>query len=329
MTSLMNGSVHTIPQLVRELLEGNRRALARIISIVENDDEQKYAFLQSLYPYTGRAYVIGITGAPGSGKSSLADRLLKELRAQAYTAAVIAVDPTSPFTGGAILGDRIRMQDHALDPGVFIRSMGARGNLGGLSRATREAVQVLDAFGKDYILVETVGVGQSEVDIVKMADTTVVVLTPAGGDSVQTIKAGIMEIADIFVVNKADLPGAGRAASDINQMLELKERRCGWRPPVLPTDSVRDEGISILWQRILDHRQYLEQSGRLNQARKEQVKRELTEQVEHLVKNKVWEQIRLKAPLEQLIEEIVKRRRDPYSVARDLLSMIDIPVDDF
>jgi LAO/AO transport system kinase len=324
----MNGSVHTIPQLVRELLEGNRRALARIISIVENDDEQKYAFLQSLYPYTGRAYVIGITGAPGSGKSSLADRLLKELRAQAYTAAVIAVDPTSPFTGGAILGDRIRMQDHALDPGVYIRSMGARGNLGGLSRATREAVQVLDAFGKDYILVETVGVGQSEVDIVKMADTTVVVLTPAGGDSVQTIKAGIMEIADIFVVNKADLPGAGRAASDINQMLELKER-CGWRPPVLPTDSVRDEGISILWQRILDHRQYLEQSGRLNQARKEQVKRELTEQVEHLVKNKVWEQIRLKAPLEQLIEEIVKRRRDPYSVARDLLSMIDIPVDDF
>lgn len=328
MTSLMNGPVQIMPRLVRELLEGNRRALARIISIVENDDEQKYALLQSLYPYTGRAYIIGLTGAPGSGKSSLADRLLKELRAQAYTAAVIAVDPTSPFTGGAILGDRIRMQDHVLDPGVFIRSMGTRGNLGGLSRATREAVQVMDAFGKDYILVETVGVGQSEVDIAKMADTTVVVLTPAGGDSVQTIKAGIMEIADIFVVNKADLPGAERSALEVNQMIELKER-CGWRPPVLPTVSVRDEGISNLWQRILDHRQYLEQSGRLNQARKEQVKRELAEQVEHLVKSKVWEQIRVKAPLERLIGEIVQRQRDPYSAARELLSMIDFPVEDF
>jgi len=328
LTSLMNGPVQIMPRLVRELLEGNRRALARIISIVENDDEQKYALLQSLYPYTGRAYIIGLTGAPGSGKSSLADRLLKELRAQAYTAAVIAVDPTSPFTGGAILGDRIRMQDHVLDPGVFIRSMGTRGNLGGLSRATREAVQVMDAFGKDYILVETVGVGQSEVDIAKMADTTVVVLTPAGGDSVQTIKAGIMEIADIFVVNKADLPGAERSALEVNQMIELKER-CGWRPPVLPTVSVRDEGISNLWQRILDHRQYLEQSGRLNQARKEQVKRELAEQVEHLVKSKVWEQIRVKAPLERLIGEIVQRQRDPYSAARELLSMIDFPVEDF
>lgn len=317
-----------MPRLVRELLEGNRRALARIISIVENDDEQKYALLQSLYPYTGRAYIIGLTGAPGSGKSSLADRLLKELRAQAYTAAVIAVDPTSPFTGGAILGDRIRMQDHVLDPGVFIRSMGTRGNLGGLSRATREAVQVMDAFGKDYILVETVGVGQSEVDIAKMADTTVVVLTPAGGDSVQTIKAGIMEIADIFVVNKADLPGAERSALEVNQMIELKER-CGWRPPVLPTVSVRDEGISNLWQRILDHRQYLEQSGRLDQARKEQVKRDLAEQVEYLVKSKVWEQIRVKTPLERLIGEIVQRQRDPYSAARDLLSMIDFPVEDF
>ncbi len=313
--------------LVGDLLDGNRRALARMISIVENNDPLKFNFLQSLYPHTGKAFVIGITGAPGSGKSSLADRLLKEMRREGLTVGVIAVDPTSPFTGGAILGDRIRMQDHALDPGVFIRSMGTRGNLGGLSRATREAIQVLDAFGKDLVLVETVGVGQSEVDIVKTADTTVVVLTPAGGDSVQTIKAGIMEIADIFVINKADLPGSERTAGEVSAMLDMKGHY-HWRPPVIPTVTLREEGIDELWQSIQRHRSFLEDSGRLHTVRKERVNRELTEQVEYLVKNNVWEQIRKHNPLDKLIEEIVLRKRDPYSTARYLLSQIDFPFDD-
>jgi len=319
--------VNSIRQLVEELRQGNRRALARLISMVENEDPQKYALLQSIYPFTGRAYIVGITGAPGTGKSSLVDRLLKEMRAQSYTAGVIAVDPTSPFSGGAILGDRIRMQEHALDPGVFIRSMGTRGNLGGLSRATREALQIMDAFGKDFILVETVGVGQSEVDIVRTADTTVVVLTPAGGDSVQTIKAGIMEIADIFVINKADLPGAERTESDVKVMLEMKAQN-GWRPPVISTVAVREEGIAGLWQSIQAHRQYLYESGRLLKVRKERVHRELSEQVEYLVKSKVWERIRNRADLDRLIEDIVRRRQDPYSAARELLFKIDFPIED-
>lgn len=308
-------------QLVGELLAGNRRALARIISMVENNDPQKYVSLKDLYPYTGNAFVVGITGAPGSGKSSLADRLLKEIRAEGYTAGVIAVDPTSPFTGGAILGDRIRMQEHALDPGVFIRSMGTRGYLGGLSRATWESVQALDAFGKNYILVETVGVGQSEVDIVKTADTTVVVLTPAGGDSVQTLKAGIMEIGDIFVINKSDLPGSERAASEVNVMLDMKGQS-DWRPPVLAVVAIREEGIGELWRSIQKHRAYLEESDRLYQVRKERSNRELAEQVEHLVKDKIWKEIRQKAPLDELIEQIARRRKDPYSAARELLLKI-------
>lgn len=314
-------------QLIGDLLEGNRRALARMISMVENSDPLKYKLLQSLYPHTGKAYVIGITGAPGSGKSTLADRLLKEMRREGLTVGVIAVDPTSPFTGGAILGDRIRMQDHALDPGVFIRSMGTRGNLGGLSRATREAIQVLDAFGKNFVLVETVGVGQSEVDIVRTADTTVVVLTPAGGDSVQTIKAGIMEIADIFVINKADLPGSERTAGEVSAMLDMKGQY-DWRPPVISTVTLREEGIGALWQSIQKHRAFLEESGRLHSVRKERVNRELTEQVEYLVKSNVWDQIRKQNPLDKLIEEIVLRQRDPYSTARDLLSKIDFPFED-
>ncbi len=314
-------------QLVKELLEGNRRALARLISLVENGDPRKYDLLQDLYPHTGNAYVIGITGAPGAGKSSLVDRLLKEMRRDGHTVGVIAVDPTSPFTGGAILGDRIRMQDHALDPGVFIRSMGTRGSLGGLSRATREAIQVLDAFGKDFILVETVGVGQSEVDIVKTADSTVVVLTPAGGDSVQIIKAGIMEIADIFVINKSDLPGAERTAAEVGVMLDMKEQ-CDWRPPVVSTVTLRGEGIDKLWHSLQEHRSFLEASGKLHQLRKERVRCELAEQVEHLVKSRVWQQIRSRIPLEDLIEDIVQRRRDPYSAARDLLASIDFPHND-
>ena len=309
-------------QLVAELLQGNRRAAARLISQVENDEPEKISLLKEIYPYSGNAYIIGITGAPGSGKSSLVDCLLEKIRSDGLTVGVIAVDPTSPFSGGAILGDRIRMQDHALDPGIFIRSMGTRGSLGGLSRATREAIQVLDAFGKDIVLVETVGVGQSEVDIVRTADTTLVVLTPAGGDSVQTIKAGIMEIADIFIINKADLPGAERTASEINAMLDMKSGT-EWRPPVIPAVSTRKEGIEELWVSLNSHRSYMEESGRLLEMRRQRVSRELTEQVEYLVKSRIWNQVKETIELDDLVEKIVLRKQDPYSAAHELLEKID------
>ena len=308
-------------QLVEELLNGNRRAAARLITLVENDDRQKTELLQAIYPHTGQAYVVGITGAPGAGKSSLVDKLLQEARAEGLSAGVIAVDPTSPFSGGAILGDRIRMQDHALDQEIFIRSMGTRGSLGGLSRATREAIQVLDAFGKDLILVETVGVGQSEVDIVKTADSTIVVLTPAGGDSVQTLKAGIMEIADLFVINKADLPGIERTVTEINMMLDMKSG-APWRPAVIPTVSIRGEGIEALWSALKEHRHYLEESGHLAEVRLKRVRRELTEQVEYLVKSRIWEEVKEKILLEELFEKIARREKDPYSSACELLDSI-------
>jgi len=309
-------------QLVKDLLAGSRRAAARLISQVENDDPHKRELLMEIFPHTGRAYVIGITGAPGSGKSSLVDCLLQQMRSEDLKVGVIGVDPTSPFSGGAILGDRIRMQEHALDQDVFIRSMGTRGSLGGLARATREAIQVLDAFGKDIILVETVGVGQSEVDIVKTADSTMVVLTPAGGDSVQTIKAGIMEIADLFVVNKADLPGKERTVTEINLMLDMKEDS-RWRPPVACTVSVRGEGIEAVWQSLQEHRRFLEESGRLQEIRRERVRRELTEQVEYLVKNQIWDRVKEQIEFDSLVEKIVHRRRDPYSAAYELLEKID------
>jgi LAO/AO transport system kinase len=309
-------------QLVKDLLAGNKRAAARLISLVENEESQKRDLLREIYPHTGKAFIVGITGAPGAGKSSLVDRLLQQVRADGLTAGIIAVDPTSPFSGGAILGDRIRMQDHALDSGVFIRSMGTRGSLGGLSRATREAIQVLDAFGKDLIIVETVGVGQSEVDIVKTADSTVVVLTPAGGDSVQTIKAGIMEIADIFVINKADLPGAERTETEISMMLDMGDEKA-WRPPIVPTVSVSGEGLPLMWKSLQEHRDYLTDSGKLKEVRRQRVRRELTEQVEYLVKSKIWEDVRDTIELDSLVEKITQRKEDPYSAAVELLEKIN------
>ncbi len=312
-------------QLTKSLLQGNRRALARVITLVENDDPQKAKILQTLYPHTGKAHVIGITGAPGAGKSSLVDQLLREARRENLLVGVIAVDPTSPFTGGAILGDRIRMQEHALDPGVYIRSMGSRGSLGGLSESTRECIQVLDAFGMDLVIVETVGVGQSEIDIIRAADTTLVVLTPAAGDSVQTLKAGIMEIADLFVINKADLPGVDRTFAEVNAMLDLK-LDMPWRPPVIKTVCLLGQGLPELWKAIDAHRHYLSQDNRLQRERQARVRLELSTEVEQLVKTKVWEKIRERISLDELVEQIVGRRQDPYSAARELLKLIDFPV---
>lgn len=297
---------------------------ARAISLIENGDASKHKILSELYPHTGKAYVMGITGAPGAGKSSLVDRLLETLRLQGLTVGVIAVDPTSPFTGGAILGDRIRMQEHALDKEIFIRSMGTRGSLGGLSRATKDAVQVLDAFGKDVIIIETVGVGQSEVDIIKYADTTIVVQTPAGGDSVQTIKAGIMEIADVFVVNKADLAGADRTCSEISMMLDLGGGNRQWRPPVVRTITIDGTGIRDMYAAILQHREYLEQSGHLSKVRKERIRRDVIDLIEHKIKTTVWEQISGSDSFDALLNRIMTREVDPYTAAIQVLGEINL-----
>jgi LAO/AO transport system kinase len=250
--------------------------------------------------------------------------LIDFYRKQGKRVGVIAVDPTSPFTGGAILGDRIRMQAHALDKGVFIRSMGTRGSLGGLSRATREAVTVLDAMGREVILVETVGVGQSEVDIVKTADTTLVVLTPAGGDSVQTLKAGIMEIADIFVVNKADLDGADRTIREVQMMLDLNNSPAAWRPPVIPTKTLLNEGLSDLLKEIEGHRQHLSEGGRLEASRKEKARLEVLELVEYKIKSKIWKQVRERNLFEDMLQRILTKTLDPYTAADQLLREIEI-----
>jgi len=309
--------------IVEGLLKGDRRALARAISLVENEDSRKRETLQQIYPHTGNAYIIGFTGSPGSGKSSLVDRIVGIMRGEGKKVGIIAVDPTSPFTGGAILGDRIRMQEHTEDKDVFIRSMGTRGSLGGLSRATRDVVQLMDAFGKDIIIIETVGVGQSEVDIVKNADTTIVVLTPAGGDSVQTIKAGIMEIADIFVINKADLPNADRTRTEVSVMLDLNEKS-SWRPPIVQTVTLKNEGTDILWQEVQGHKGYLETEGLLSSLRLARAKRDIEDHIEHLIKSRVWDQVIGTNMFEKAIKQIHNKETDPFSAAQSILERISL-----
>ncbi len=304
-------------ELVEAAIAGDRAAVARLISLIERGGAAAREVGRLTYPKGGRAYTVGLTGAPGAGKSTLTNRLIAAMRANETDVAVLAIDPTSPFSGGAILGDRVRMQDHATDAGVFIRSMATRGAMGGLALATPEAIRVLDAAGFPIVLVETVGVGQVEVDIAGEADTTVVVVTPGWGDSVQANKAGLLEMADVFAINKADRGGAEDTARDLEQMLDLSAPS-EWRPPVVRTSAASGDGIDALLGAITDHRVFLEKDGRLERRRADRVVNE----VRAIMRSRLELQAAaaLSSPrFEQLRDDLVSRRSDPYTAAEEVL----------
>lgn len=309
--------------LLERFLSGDQRALARTISLVENDAPEKDELLRNLYQRTGRSYILGVTGSPGAGKSSLVDRLVEVIRKRNETVGIVAVDPTSPFTGGAILGDRIRMNDHALDSGVFIRSMGTRGSLGGLAKNTKEVAKVMDAYGMDWVIIETVGVGQAELDIMHTADTTIVVLTPGAGDSIQTMKAGIMEIADIFAVNKCDMPGSDMVVAEVEMMLNFQDDHIKWRPPVVKTSTInKSQGVDDLLGTVLKHRDYLSEKGIFKERRQERAKNETLDIVNHQWQRMVQQRIKLPGRVNDLLEKVAIREVDPYTASESILSWI-------
>jgi LAO/AO transport system kinase len=307
-----------IMRLVERILKGENVSLSRVISLVENESSQVPEIMKLIAPHLGKAHCIGLTGPPGVGKSTLADKLTVLMRKQGLKVGIIAVDPSSPFTGGAVLGDRIRMQQHYLDDGVFIRSMATRGSMGGLPQATSSVIKLLDAAGKDIILIETVGVGQSEVDIMEKTDTVIVILCPESGDAIQTMKAGLFEIADIFVVNKSDHPGADNFVRDIQAMLQLRETSW-WNIPVVATEAVNDIGIQELYKQIQLHHQALCEEGRLSQRRQLQRKQDFIKTLERKLTHKLLMLIEQDGQLSSYIERVEKGEIDPYSAADEIL----------
>jgi len=310
--------------ILDRFFKGDVRALSRLISFVENQAPDYQKLLARLYPRSGRAYRIGFTGPPGSGKSTLVDKLTSKLSKEGNKIGIIAVDPTSPFTGGALLGDRIRMQNLAGAKDVYIRSMASRGSFGGLAATTKEVALVLDAFGKDFVIIETVGVGQVELDVANTCDTTVVVFVPESGDSVQAMKAGLMEIADIFVVNKTDREGAKRIISELESILELRREKDGWEFPVVATVAINDVGIEELWSKISDHQEFMSENGILQQKRKNQVKIELKEIIENKMKKILEKKVFSGLNLEEIAERVLKGEDDPYSAGERFLDQADL-----
>lgn len=324
-SSLTRLLVYFSVMLVQRLLNGDRRAVARLITLIENGDARAREYLAELYPHTGRAHIVGVTGAPGTGKSTLVSALAKEERRRGRTVGIISVDPTSPFTGGALLGDRIRMQELTSDAGVFMRSMATRGSMGGLALATADAIRVLDAFGKEKIFVETVGAGQAEVDIAKAAHTTIVVEAPGLGDEIQAFKAGILEIADVFVVNKADREGADKTANALRVMLDLgnpmrkrDDQSNTWRPPVLKTIASEEQGIAPLADELDKHLQYLNDSGQFAVRERERINNELQDLLARELLGRHLKQLGNGA-FAQLVEEIAQRKVDPHAAAHRLM----------
>ncbi len=307
-------------EMIQAILAGEQRALGRAITAIENREAEAAELLRRLFPYSGRALVVGVTGAPGSGKSTLVDRLAALERQRQKTVGIIAVDPTSPFTGGAILGDRIRMQGHSGDSGIFIRSMATRGSLGGLARATTDVATLLDAAGKQVVLVETVGVGQAEVEIARLADVTVVMLVPGMGDDVQTIKAGIMEIADVFVVNKADRGGAERLEQEVKAMLSISHRADGWAPPVVKTVATEGGGVEELSAAVESYLAYLRERSLLAQKKAVSWRERLLELLRDRLLSRVVEETLSDGALSEYAERIASRETDPYSVVEEIMA---------
>jgi len=307
--------------LVDAVRDGDRRALARAISLVENSDPLAHEIVRDLYPHTGHAYAVGVTGPPGVGKSSLIAALLPHVRSLGLSVGVVSVDPSSPFSQGALLGDRIRLADHFLDPGVFIRSMGTRGHLGGLAEATLQALLVLDAAGKELVFLETVGAGQSEVEVIGIADTVLLVLMPGSGDSVQALKAGIMEIPDVIAINKMDHPAAKTMLNEVRSILSLDRER-EWKPPIVLTDATRGENVLELWEKLAAHRAFLEDSGRLDERRRKNLAGEVFSVASARAKQHLEHAVAGDPELRRLLDEVQRRELDPLTAVREILERV-------